>query len=115
VQCVSFGRVYQESLEESEFSKLLKNVGFQEQPPVWKLANVEELGIRRWFFPQHVSYTHGKIAADAYLFSQWVKFNELDPAKAREEAARLLELIQKGDPWEVKQYVAHLQQSAASK
>lgn len=115
VQCVSFGRIYQESVEETEYSKLLKSLGFEEQPADWKPANAEELGIRRWFAPQHVSYTYGKIAADAYMFSQWVKLNELSPAKAREETVRLRELIRKGDSWEIKQHVAHLQQNAASK
>ena len=112
VQWVSFGRVYRESVEETEYSKLLKNLGFEEQPPEWKPANAEELGIRRWFFAQHISYAHGKIAADAYLFSQLVKLNETGPAKAREQAAHLRELIQKGDASEVKQYLALLQQNA---
>lgn len=108
-QWVSFGRVYREAVEETEYSKLLKNLGFPEQPTEWKLANAEELGIRRWFFPQHVSYTPGKLAADAYLFSQLVKVNEPAPAKAREEAARLRQLIQKGNASEVKDYLALLQ------
>lgn len=114
-QWVSFGRVYREAVVETEYSKLLKNLSFAEQPTEWKLANAEELGIRRWFFPQHVSYTHGKLAADAYLFSQLVKVNEPAPAKAREEVARLRELIQKGNASEVKDYLALLQRNDASK
>lgn len=114
-QWVSFGRVYREAVEETEYSRLLKNLGFAEQPTEWRLANAEELGIRRWFFPQHVSYTHGKLAADAYLFSQLVKFNETAPAKARDEAARLRDLIQKGNASEVKDYLALLQRNDAAK
>lgn len=115
VECVSLGRIYEDSVEETEYSKLLKNLGFEEQPPEWKLANAEELGIRRWFFPQHVSYTHGKIAADAYLFSQLVKLNETGSGKAHEQAAHLRVLIQKGNAAEVKQYLALLQQNATNK
>jgi hypothetical protein len=115
VECVSFGRVYQESVEETDYSKLLKNLGFEELPAEWKLANAEELGIRRWFFPQHVSYTYGSIAADAHLFSQLVEVKEPGPAEARQEAAHLRELIQKGNRSETEQYLALLQQNAAAK
>lgn len=114
-QWVSFGRVYREAVEETEYSKLLKNLGFAEQPTQWRLANAEELGIRRWFFPQHISYIHGKLAADAYLFSQLVNVNERAPTKAREEAAHLRELIQKGNASEVKDYLALLQRNDPSK
>jgi hypothetical protein len=114
-QWVSFGRVYREDVEETEYSKLLKNLGIAEQPPEWRLANAEELGIRRWFFPQHVSYAHGKIAAHAYAFVQLVKLNEPAPAKAREEVERLRELIQKGNASEVKDYVVLLERNSTRK
>src|SRR5438445_3801088 len=63
VQWVGVTRVYRESIEETDFSTLLKNHGLAEGPTEWRLANVEELGIRRLFFPQHVTYAYGKIAA----------------------------------------------------
>jgi hypothetical protein len=115
IQWVCFGRVYRESIEETEYSKLLKELGFEEQPAEWKPANTEELGIRRWFLPQHVSYTHGGIAADAYVFTRWAKSGEIGQVNVHQETAKFRNLIQKGDLGEVEQYVTKLQVNAASK
>src|SRR5712671_3111603 len=75
VQWVGFGRVYKELVEETDFSKLLKNLDLAELPADWKPANSEELGMRRLFLPQHVSYTDGKVAADVYLFIKIANLN----------------------------------------
>lgn len=68
VQCVSFGRIYQESVEETEYSKLLKKFGFEELPADWKPANSAELGIRRLLETQHVHHQYGKLPTDATTF-----------------------------------------------
>jgi len=108
-QWVSFGRVYRESVEETDYSKLLKSLGFDELPAEWKRADAEELGIRRFFYAQQVSYRYGKIASDARMFSIWLGMLEKATSQEkREYAARFRALLQKGTPDEIDQYVKAL-------
>ena len=65
----SFGLVYWESIKETDYSKLLKKFELNEEPPNWKLAYGEELGGRRFFFPQNLCYSYGRIATRAKMFS----------------------------------------------
>ena len=46
VECVSLGRIYQQSVQETEYSKLLIKFGFPETSPDWKLATQEEMFTR---------------------------------------------------------------------
>jgi hypothetical protein len=110
VQCVSFGRVYRESIEDSKYSKLLKDYGYEELPAEWKRANAEELGVRRLFYAQKVSYNYGQVAADAKVFATFLELKKLQDNEAREQISRFRALLQKGTPTEVRQYVESLQQ-----
>src|SRR6266545_5920247 len=76
VQCVSFGRIYQESVQETEYSKLLKSLGFEELPAEWKPAYSTELGIRRFFHAQNVSYHYGRVRARVKEFIMWLELQE---------------------------------------
>lgn len=95
----SFGLIYWESIEETDYSKLLNKFGLGEESSNWKLADSEELGVRRSFFPQNVSYSYGRIAARAREFSVWVDFcieyEELPIQEAREKTLFFHELVKK--------------------
>ena len=110
VECISFGRVYQQSVEDTEYSKLLKNLGYKETPAEWKLASRESIGLRNLFPPGFVDYQEGTIEAQSRMFAMTVEMKKLDEAKARELVERFRALIQKGDSSEVRQYVSLLSQ-----
>lgn len=108
----SFGLVYWESIEETDYSKLLKKFELSEETPNWKLAYGKELGGRRFFFPQNVSYSYGKIAAKAKMFSIWIamctEYENLPIQEAREKVLYFSELVKKsGDSSEAKDYIIH--------
>ena len=110
LEWVSFGRVYRESVGDTEYSKLLKNLGFNETLPDWKLATQEEMGLRRLFCAQYVDCFMGKIEADSKVFALTIESKKPDEAKAREMAEHYRSLVQKGDWSEVRQYVSLLSQ-----
>lgn len=115
VQCVSFGRVYLESVDETEYSKLLKEFGFKELPADWKPAYATELGIRRFFHAQNVSYHHGKVRARAKEFTIWLELQEKMPRQEkREHLNKFRTLVREGTPEQIHEYVMGLQQNAAS-
>ena len=68
----SFGLVYWESIKETDYSKLLKKFKLREENPNWRLAYGEELGGRRFFFPQNLCYSYGRIASMTTAFSIWI-------------------------------------------
>ena len=108
----SLGFVYWESIEETDYSKLLKKLELNEETSNWKLADSEELGGRRFFFPQNVSYSYGKIAAMAKMFSIWIamctEYEKLPTQEAREKVLYFSELVKKsGDSSEAKDYIIH--------
>lgn len=108
----SLGFVYWESIEETNYSKLLKKFELNEETSNWKLADSEELGGRRFFFPQNVSYSYGKIAAMAKMFSIWIamctEYEKLPTQEAREKVLYFSELVKKsGDSSEAKDYIIH--------
>jgi hypothetical protein len=107
---VSFGRVYRESVEDTEYSKLLKNLGFEEMRPEWKLATQRTFGVLRFFGTQYVDYYEGGIVADCKVFAVTVELNKIDPSKSRDLTAHFRSLVQKGDPSEVREFVSHLPQ-----
>ena len=108
----SLGFVYWESIEETDYSKLLKKFELNEETSNWKLADSEELGGRRFFFPQNVSYSYGKIAAMAKMFSIWIamctEYENLPTQEPREKVLYFSELVKKsGDSSEAKDYIIH--------
>ena len=108
----SFGLIYWESIEETDYSKLLKKFGLGEESSNWKLADSEELGVRRSFFPQNVSYSYGRIAAKAREFSVWIDFcikhEELPIQDAREKTQAFYELVKKSsDSPEERDHIIH--------
>ena len=110
LEWVSFGRVYRHSTEDTEYSKLLTNLGFKEIPPNWKLATLEQVGLRRFFPPQCVYYHQGAIEVQSRMFASLVVIKHLDEAKARELVEHFRVLIQSGNSSEVRQYVSLLSQ-----
>lgn len=116
VQCVSFGRIYQESVEETEYSKLLKSLGFEELPAEWKPAYSTELGIRRFFHAQNVSYHYGRVRARVKEFTMWLELQEkADAREKREQVTKFRTLVREGTPEQIQEYVNSLQHNAASK
>lgn len=107
----SFGFIYWESIEETDYSKLLNKFGLREESSNWKLAYGEELGVRRSFFPQNVSYSYGRIAARAREFSVWIDFciesEELPIQEAREKTQFFYDLVKKSDSSETRDYIIH--------
>ena len=108
----SFGLVYWESIKETDYSKLLKKFKLREENPNWRLAYGEELGGRRFFFPQNVSYSYGRIATRAKMFSVWIamciEYENLPIQEAREKVLYFSELVKKsGDSSEAKDYIIH--------
>ena len=110
VEWVSFGHIYWQSIEDTEYSKLLKNLGLKETSPDWKLATQEEIGLRRFFYAQYVDYFMGKIEADSKVFAMTIELKKPGEAKAREMAEHYRSLVQKGDSSEVHQYVSLISQ-----
>ena len=117
VQYVSFGRIYHESVEETEYSKLLKEFGFEEESADWRPAFSTELGIRRFFHPQNVSYHYGRVRARVKEFSMWLELQEkADAREKREQLAKFRALVREGSPEQIQEYVSSLlQRNAASK
>jgi hypothetical protein len=117
VQCVGFGRIYHESVEETEYSKLLKEFGFEDESADWKPAFSRELGIRRFFHPQNVSYPYGRVRARLKEFTMWLELQEkADAREKREQLAKCRALVREGSPEQIQEYVSSLlQQNAASK
>ena len=105
LEWASFGRVYQQSVEDTEYSRLLRNLGFDEMPADWKLATQEELGLRRLFCTQFVDYNYGRIEANSKIFALSIGLKKLDTTRERDLAAHFRTLIQKGNVSEVKEYV----------
>ncbi len=110
VEWISFGHVYQQSMADTEYSKLLKNLGYKETPAEWKLASRQSIGLRKLFPPGFVDYQEGTIEAQSRMFAMTVELKKVDEAKARELVERFRALIRKGDSSEVRQYVSLLSQ-----
>jgi len=110
LEWVSFGRTYRRSIENTEYSNLLKNLGFEETPPQWELATEEELGLRRLFHAQFVDYYEGSIEADSKVFALTIAFERPERSKARELTEHFRALIRKGNSSEVREYVNRLGQ-----
>lgn len=106
----SFGRVYRREVRDTEYSKLLQKLGFKETPAEWKMASQQSIGLRCLIPPGFVDYYEGTIEAQSRMFALAVEMKELNESKARELTEHFQDLVQKGDPSEVRQYVNHLQQ-----
>ncbi|MBR5605797.1 MAG: hypothetical protein IKW70_05125 [Verrucomicrobia bacterium] len=95
----SFGLVYWESIKETDYSKLLKKFKLREENPNWRLAYGEELGGRRFFFPQNLCYSYGRIASMTTAFSIWIamctEYENLPIQEAREKVLYFSELVKK--------------------
>ncbi len=115
LECVSFGRVYSRVVNDTEYSKLLKKLGFKESPAEWKLASRRSIGLRSLFPPGFVDYQEGTIEAQSRMFALTIEMKNLDEAKARELVDHFRTLVQKGDSSEVREYVSLLGQSANHK
>ena len=108
----SFGLVYWESIKETDYSKLLKKFKLREENPNWRLAYGEELGGRRFFFPQNLCYSYGRIASMTTAFSIWIamctEYENLPIQEAREKVLYFSELVKKSsDSSEAKDYIIH--------
>ncbi|MBO4545793.1 MAG: hypothetical protein J5773_08430 [Verrucomicrobia bacterium] len=106
----SFGLVYWESIKETDYSKLLKKFKLREENPNWRLAYGEELGGRRFFFPQNLCYSYGRIASMTTAFSIWIamctEYENLPIQEAREKVLYFSELVKKsGDSSEARNYI----------
>lgn len=111
---VSLGRVYSESVEDTEYSKLLTQFGFKEQPADWKPANSAELGIRRLLDTQHVHHEYAKLPSDAKTFAAWLQLQEkMSEQEKREKVNKFRALVREGTPEQVHEYVTSLQQTAS--
>lgn len=106
---VSFGRTYKRTMEETEYSRLLRKYAVEAPPPQWKKAFQKELGIRRLFFPQNVCYPYGRVAAAAREFAVFLEFTEPGENETRELISQFRALLQKGTPKEIRDYVRALQ------
>jgi hypothetical protein len=114
VECVSFGRVYHESVEETGYSKLLKQFSFEELPADWKPANSAELGIRRLLETQHVHHQYAKLPTDATVFAAWLQLQEkASEQEKREQLNKFRTLVREGTPEQIHEYVTGLQQTAS--
>ena len=106
----SFGLVYWESIKETDYSKLLKKFKLREENPNWRLAYGEELGGRRFFFPQNLCYSYGRIASMTTAFSIWIamctEYENLPIQEAQEKVLYFSELVKKsGDSSEARDYI----------
>lgn len=116
VVCVSFGRIYRESIADTEYSKLLKQYGVHELPADWRLANSRELGLRRLLKTQHMHFKYSRLPADATMFAIWLQLE--DKANEEEKRKRLdtfRTLVREGTPEQIHNYVRALVHTGATK
>ena len=104
-ELVVCGCVLRQSIEETKYSKLLKNLGFKELSPDWKLAYQDDKGL---LSGQFADYSMGEIESSSEAFALAIDLNKIDEAKARAMAERFRTLARKGDSSEVSEYVSGL-------
>lgn len=107
----SLGRVYHREVRDTQFSKLVERLGMQTSS-VWERASTEQQGVRRWLFPQNVSYTGGKTAAAMVEFAQLVELGDVNDVT--NQVIQLRDLAASRDGTAVKNFVHSLSQGTNS-
>jgi hypothetical protein len=108
----TFGIPWKSSIQETEFSKLLNELGFSETNAVWKLATQEGFGLFGlvWRRPiQFVDYREGTIKHSAEQFALVIEVQKLEKTTARQKAEHFRGLVQKGDWQEVNEYLKQIE------
>ncbi len=108
-QYVSFGRVYQQSVEETEYSRLLKTYGFEELPANWQPTYSRELGLRYMLKTQRVHQKYVKLPTDTDGFAWWLKLKEgMSEQEKRKRLEEFHAFIRVGTPKQIHEYVQDL-------
>lgn len=74
---VLFGRNYKERTNYTSFSVLVTRLKLQKTPD-WRKAVQSERGLRRWFFPQTISFDAARTLNAMRQFSQLVEMGVID-------------------------------------
>lgn len=111
----SFGRAYRECVEETAYSRILKKYGFPEEPPEWRLAHSDDVGVlRRLTGTLHSDWHAGKLRVNAWSFAMELEADERDPATARALTERFRLLVKSGDRDRVNEFVNTLKRKSVS-
>jgi len=104
VKWESLGVTYRDRVEETTYSILLKDMGFEELPPDWRLGNSKKIG---FFWDLHQTYRDaGNFSADAKIFVMWLELQEkMSPQDKREHVNKFRTLVREGTSKQVTEYV----------
>jgi hypothetical protein len=107
VKWESFGVTYRDRVEETPYSLLLKDLGFEELPPDWRLANSAKIG---FFWTLHQTYRDaGNLSRDSKWFVEWLELQEkMSPQDKREHVNKFRTLVREGTSKQVTKYVEGL-------
>ncbi len=103
----NFRWAYKTTIEETDYSRLLKKYGVEELPAEWKKAAEKQLGICR-LSTRYLCYRYGGVASDANLFARALELTDVSETEAREWISEFRALLQTGTPTQVRQYVNEL-------
>jgi hypothetical protein len=101
-----------ESVEDTAYSRLLRKHGFKEHPARWELAHAEELGLRRLFFAQQVSYVPGKLLAASREFCLILETKKPENEETIREISTFKDLLEKENYSAVKDYLSSLNKTS---
>ena len=106
VKWESLGVTYRDRVEETAYSILLKDLGFEELQPEWKQSGSKHIGL---LSTGYSCFQYGKVAADAKMFVMWLELQEkISPQDKREHVNKFRTLVREGTPEEVREYVESL-------
>lgn len=106
VKWESLGVTYRDRVEETAYSILLKDLGFEELQPEWKQSGSKHIGL---LSTGYSCFQYGKVAADAKMFVMWLELQEkISPQDKREHVNKFRTLVREGTPKEVREYVESL-------
>jgi hypothetical protein len=107
VKWESLGVTYRDRVEETPYSTLLKDLGFEELPPDWRLANSAKIG---FLWTLHQSYRDvGGLPSDSKWFVEWLELQEkMSPQDKREHVNKFRTLVREGTSKQVTKYVEAL-------
>ncbi|MDD4406298.1 MAG: hypothetical protein PHO36_16235 [Parabacteroides sp.] len=107
VKWESLGVTYRDRVEETPYSILLKDMGFEELPPDWRLANSAKIG---FFWTLHQTYRDiGGLPSSSEMFVMWLELQKkISPQDKREHVNKFRTLVREGTSKQVKEYINSL-------
>ena len=103
-----FGLVFQQTIDETAYSKTLKQIGLMELVPDWKLAMREKTGIWRLLNLHSDFYLYGQIQSDSRQFSEIIDSKKYNDLEAFDLVKQFRALVMSGNRTKIKEFVLNL-------